>query len=254
MSESLLWHQRRDPRGRQLILFPYLGGFGASYNALIPRLSPGWDVWSVNPPGHGPSAGPPIARLAPLVDRYVAEIGPMLRPGAVFFGHSMGGIVAYCVLAALGRRRRRTLPGALVLSACRAPRDLPPGAWQQATDDQLLDHLIGLGAIPEQIATDRSLVEFFLPAFRADYGVLEDARGLRPAPLDVPSWLILGDRDPQTPAGTPRAWQDYLVPRLRLRVLAGEGHMYVHHAFQQIDRVLGEAGGDRVAAGLGVLS
>ncbi|MBM7411145.1 external thioesterase TEII [Clavibacter michiganensis] len=239
----VLWHVRPDVAGRQLFLFPFLGGFGASFNPLVRSLRDGWDIWTVNPPGHGPSREAPIDHLADLVARYIEEFVRVLRPGAVFFGHSMGGIVAYHVISALVRSDRLApalVPVDLVLSAVSAPGDVPAQSWSRSRDAELIERLIAIDAIPALIAAEPSLLELFLPAFRSDYGVLDDARGRPVEPLDVRTRLILGELDPHTPSGTSDAWQRHLTSPLRTQVLAGEGHMFVRHALEPLDRILAD--------------
>lgn len=241
-TSSVLWNLRPSATGRQLVMFPYLGGFGASFNGLVGHLSGDWDVWTVNPPGHGPSNMPAHRRLGPLVEGYLDALQEILLPGAVFFGHSMGGIVAYHVLTEMAERPefRHRRPGDLVLSACCAPCDLSIAGHAASSDQDLLRHLSGFGAIPSEVAGDPALVAYFLPAFRADYEVLEEAKGRPVVRLDVATRLVLGEDDDHTPDGTASAWQDYLTRPLRTEVLPDEGHMFVRHAFEPLDAIVND--------------
>lgn len=240
MTASLLWNLRPSTTGRQIILFPFLGGFGASFNRLVRELSGDWDIWTANPPGHGPSGEPCQPRLRGLVEDYLAALGRVLRPDAVFFGHSMGAIVAYHVLSCLDEDPflswRR--PTDLVLSASAAPRDVQVAGCSSLPEQQLLEHLRSFGALPDEVLRDRSLVELFLPAFRADYRVLAEARLIPPRPLDVRTQLVLGEDDPHTPPGTEQAWQGYVADPLLTHVVPGAGHMYVLHDSAPLDRIL----------------
>lgn len=241
-TSSVLWNLRPSPTGRQLVMFPYLGGFGASFNGLVGHLSGDWDVWAVNPPGHGPSNLKAHRRLGPLVDCYLDALREMLLPGAVFFGHSMGGIVAYHVLLAMAERPefQDRRPGDLVLSASCAPCDLSIAGHAASSEQDLLHHLCGFGAIPAEVAGDPALVAYFLPAFRADYQVLEEAKWRPVVSLDVSTRLVLGEHDEHTPTGTASAWQDYLTRPIRTHVLDGEGHMFVRHAFEPLDAIVND--------------
>lgn len=240
MSSSVLWNLRPSSTGRQIVMFPFLGGFGASFNRLVANLSGDWDVWTVNPPGHGPSNRPPLHRVAALVECYLASLREVLRPDAVCFGHSMGAVMAYRVLLAAsadpafeGRR-----PSDLVISASAAPREVPVDGCATLPERDLLRHLGSFGALSDEVARDRSLVDLFLPAFRADYRVLEEAKRAAPVRLDVRTTLILGGRDPHTPPGTPEAWQEYIAGPIRTHVLDGQGHMYVLDAIEPVDAIL----------------
>ena len=90
--DSTFWNLRHSETGRQLIMFPFLGGFGASYNRLISDLEGDWDIWTANPPGHGPSLVPPLTDLVSLRTHYLDALRGILKPDAVFFGHSMGSV------------------------------------------------------------------------------------------------------------------------------------------------------------------
>ncbi len=242
MTSGFLWHIRPSDTGRQLVLFPFLGGFGASFNQLVNRLSGDWDVWAVNPPGHGPSSAAPVHCVGELVRGYVESLQGVLAPDAVFFGHSMGGIIAHHVLAAVSvdpafANRR---PTHLVLSATVAPGQLVVNGLDALPEAELLDHLRTFAVIPDEVANDRSMIDLFLPAFRADYRVLQDARTVPVPTLDVPSTLILGELDTQTPPGTCAAWQQHFDEPIQIRVLKGEGHMFVTSAFEAVDHILND--------------
>lgn len=241
MSEDLFWHVRHSPQGRTLVVFPYLGGFGSSLRTLVEGLTGDWDVWAANPPGHGPSREPALHSLDALVDRYVKGIS-MLPPGeVVLFGHSMGGVIAFHVARRLNERGDQTHPVAsLVLSASAAPRDLPVAGYATLSNRALLDHLMSFGAFPKELARDPGLVEFFLPAFRADYAVLDEARCRAIDSLDVATTLVLGEKDAQTPAGTAEGWQAHIERPIRTYVLADAEHMFVNSpsAVIELDRIL----------------
>ncbi|RPF22276.1 thioesterase II family protein [Myceligenerans xiligouense] len=250
MSTSVLWNSRPSDVGRQIVMFPFLGGFGASFNGLTGTLEEDWDVWTVNPPGHGSSTLPPVHRLDDLVDLYLGNLRDVLKPGAVFFGHSMGSVVAYHVLLAMaadaGFAGRR--PTDLVLSASAAPRHLPVQGYGALPEDELIRHLRSFGTFPEEVVQDADLMAMLVPAFRADYQVLEDARRRPVTLLDVRTRLILGALDSQTPAGSTEAWQDYLAAPIRHHLLADQGHMYVLDAPARVGRILDELSGAAVGA------
>lgn len=241
MSDSTFWHIR-PASGRQLLLFPFLGGFGASFNRLVGELDPDFDVWAVNPPGHGGSSQPPYEDLAGLIDFYVARLETVLRPDAVFFGHSMGGIVAQQLAIALRDlpQFRDRNPTDLVLSASASPRLMDVSGFGRLSKRDLIRHLLKFGAIPSELADDRGLIDLLLPSFRADYLVLEDVQQKPIIQLDLQPRLILGSEDPHTPPGTVQEWQRHFTRHLETRVIKGAGHMFVHDHPVELGRLIGE--------------
>lgn len=240
MIDKTFWNLRRSATGRQLVMFPFLGGFGASYNRLVSELEGDWDIWTANPPGHGPSPLAPVTDMDGLLRHYLDALMPILRTDAVFFGHSMGGVVAYHLLTRMGGRPEfiYRMPTDLVLSACAAPDQLPVVGKAALSDVDLLGHLSSFGAIPTELTNDQSLMAIFVPAFRADYQILEDMMMSPSTGLTVRARLILGERDPQTPTDTPAAWQRYFAHPITTHVLECEEHMYVLRSTKVINSIL----------------
>lgn len=238
--DSTFWNLRHSETGRQLIMFPFLGGFGASYNRLISDLDGGWEVWTANPPGHGPSPVPPLTDLASLRTHYLDALRDILKPDAVFCGHSMGSVVAYHLLACMHRLPAFAdrMPSDLVLSGSCAPHHLPMAGKADLADTDLVLHLASFGAIPDEVVKDKSLMDLFVPAFRADYKVLEEMRTTPTENLPIRARLVFGGRDPQIPEDTPAAWQKYFASPVKTHVLEREEHMFVLHTTEALNQIL----------------
>ena len=240
MVVGTFWNLRPSETGRQLMMFPFLGGFGASYNRLVSELEGDWDVWTANPPGHGPSPLEPLVDKDSLLEHYLEALRPVLKPGAVFFGHSMGGMVAYHLLAAMCGLPEFSyrMPPDVVLSGSCAPNQLPASTRAELPDLDLVDYLSSFGAIPLELANDRCLVDLFVPAFRADFRVLDEMRKVPLRGLKIKARLVLGECDSQTPVGTPAAWQEYFAVPITTHVLEREEHMFVLRATKALSGIL----------------
>lgn len=240
MRDNTFWNLRPSTTGRQLIMFPFLGGFGSSYNQLISDLEGDWDIWTANPPGHGPCLLPPAKNLNSLLNHYLGKLAKILKPDAVVFGHSMGSIVAYNVLVAMSQHPRffYRMPSHLVLSGSCAPHHLPVTGYAELPEADLLLHLCSFGAIPEEVVKDKSIMSMLIPSFRADYKVLEQAKQRPSMKLRVHTSLVFGSRDPQIPEGTPTAWQEYFTFPVRTHVLKDEEHMFILHNTEALNQII----------------
>src|SRR5947209_1956736 len=86
---------RQGTAPQQLICFPFLGGYAGSYYPLASALSDAIEVVAVNPPGHGACQKMPLRSMDDMVDLYFHALKPVLKQRCIFFGHSMGAIVAF---------------------------------------------------------------------------------------------------------------------------------------------------------------
>jgi surfactin synthase thioesterase subunit len=218
-----------------LYCFPHGGGSATSYLSWS-RLLPGVQVIGVQPPGHGDRIREaPWSRMTDLVDALVAEIDPV-QPYA-FFGHSLGGLVAYEVARRLRDDGRRT-PDHLFVSANPAP-DLPRLAPPilHLPDAELIAEVSRLhGGIPDEILSDPQLVRLAARPLRADYAIVETYRWRPGLPLPCPVSVLAGTDDTISESEM-RAWQRHTERRLRMRWFPG-GHFYLQQERRSVLRTL----------------
>jgi surfactin synthase thioesterase subunit len=128
------WSYLPCPRGagaRRLVCFPHAGGDVSTFAELAAALGPDVEVLAVRLPGRGGRFAHPMpGTFAELVAAVAAGVGPRLGPGTVFFGQSLGALVAYEVARALGRGG----PAAVV--AASAP---DPASWADTNGRLAMD-------------------------------------------------------------------------------------------------------------------
>jgi surfactin synthase thioesterase subunit/malonyl CoA-acyl carrier protein transacylase len=226
------WIVARRPRpdaAADLFCFPHAGGSPGEYVRFEEEL-PEIQVSGVQLPGRGSRLGePPLTSMASVVDAVLEVLRPE-RPFA-FFGHSLGGLVAFEVTRAL-RDAGRELPRQLFLSSSPPP---PLGRSGQPvhtlSDDLLLAEIEQRwGGLPAAISADPRLMQMALGVFRADITIYETYR-YQPGPLlDVPVTAFVGDleSDKLRVAG----WSAHTSRAFELFCLAG-GHFPFRDAEQR---------------------
>ncbi|MFJ9606252.1 thioesterase II family protein [Kitasatospora sp. NPDC101176] len=210
----------------RLFGFHHAGGSGTLFHGWQDRLPAGWEVQALDAPGHGSLMG---RELIDELDRLVGYFLDQVRPGDdvpyAFFGHSMGGIVAY----ELARRlvgEGAVPPVWLGISACRAPRSAPPVVLRHTLSEaQLRRHVRELGGTPEQLLDDPRLWEIFGPIIRADLRLVEQWRPAHAEPLPVPLTVFRGRDDALATPGRVAAWEAESTAFRGLRTLDGD-HFY----------------------------
>ena len=112
---------RGEPRLR-LLCFPYAGGGASSFRGWADQLPAHVEVCALQLPGRETRLKEqPLARLPDLIAALVAETRAYRQCAYAFFGHSLGGLIAFELTRAL-RRRGERLPLQLFVSACGAPQ------------------------------------------------------------------------------------------------------------------------------------
>ncbi|MEM9816735.1 MAG: alpha/beta fold hydrolase [Cyanobacteria bacterium P01_D01_bin.6] len=218
-----------NPQARlRMFCFPYAGGAAQVYRHWSAALSPTVEVCAIELPGHGRRiADPPITQLAQLVDHLGTTLLPGLNQPFIFFGHSLGGLIAFELTRWL-RSRQLPLPELLVVSAARAPHltsTEPP--LHQLPKADFLAELNRYGGTPQAVIQNDELMELLLPTLRADFALLETYRYQAQAPLSCAIAAIGGNQDAIVSLDDVRPWQIHTAAQFSLDEITGD-HFFVH--------------------------
>jgi len=239
MSE-IFYLLKKENSGRQLVCFPYLGGYSAAFSDLAHNLKAEIEIWVANPPGHGSCTLKPVENLSELIDLYIAELTHKLKPGAVFFGHSMGGMVAYFVAKKMRDQGLPVQADILIMSACTSPSDFSGKFYSNLSDENLIQHMITYGGISNALLNEKNLLEHFLPAFRADFKILESASDVEIEPLGIPAYFLWGEKDFIVPISSILRWSKYFSQNITVHPVPEGEHMFIHNQANYVARKIEE--------------
>jgi len=213
----------------RLVCFPHAGGAAAAFRLWPSGLPPRTELLAVQYPGRG-------SRLAePLVDRIVVlavHIAQALLQQTslptVFFGHSMGGLVAFEVARQLGERTA-DLPRHLIVSGHAPPHcpsiqapisHLPDAEFLRELDQRY-------AAVPAELMQYPDVLALLLPALRADITAVEHCADSPPGQVTCPITAFGGLQDPTTTRSQVGAWQDLTSGLFESRWFPG-GHFFIN--------------------------
>ncbi|MFB6549727.1 thioesterase II family protein [Streptomyces sp. NPDC056405] len=217
----------------RVFFFPHAGGSAMSLLPLASELPAGTQALLFDLPGRGVREGEP--RPATFDDACSAvahQVEPLLDRPALFFGHSLGGLLCDAVVRSLPAERRHQVRKVIVSSAM-APRQTaarvarPPAPPPRRPREDLLALLSGFGGTPQEILDAPELLGVVVDAFGDDM-LLVDSYRLRPG-LPVPDseyefWA--GREDMFDAASEWDVWAGTVARPLRRRVFPG-GHFYL---------------------------
>ncbi|MFE9095624.1 thioesterase II family protein [Streptomyces sp. NPDC007264] len=214
----------------RLFCFPYAGGGASAYRRWQRGLDDhdaGVRVMPVQLPGReGRINEPRFTDLDALIDDMDAQLDDELCGPHIFYGHSMGALIAYS-LARRRQQRGASLPRALVLSAYRAPHlPAPPIADPEAADEELVAALVDLGGIPQALLGHPEFLAVLLPVARDDLRLCLGTTPAQTEPLQVPLHLFAGRADRLVTVPEMLPWQQHAGRGCEVRTMSG-GHFFV---------------------------
>ena len=215
------------PAALRMFCFHHAGGGASLYRGWQRAVGPHVAVCPVLLPGREERAGEPrFTELGALIADLDAELGGLLAEPHVFFGHSMGALIAYR-LACHRRARGENLPRALLLSSYPAPHLAAPMPEVDEHDgDALIGLLTGIGGLAPQLLHWPGGVTELLAVARDDLRLCAGHGDRGEAPLPCPVHVFGSDADALVSEQDLRAWDRHAASPVALHVLSGD-HFYL---------------------------
>lgn len=204
MSTSELWFAT-SPGGRagnaRAVLFclPHAGGGATAFVGWAQALAPDVAALPVKLPGRESRLSEPSGIDPPVIASAIASaLGARGMPTYAFYGHSLGGWLAFEVAREL-RALGMPPPARLYIGASRSPDlGLHPKLRGLATapDGEVARRLVRLGGMTQEVFDHQELAELVLEVIRADFGWLERYTCRPQPPLAVPivAFAAVGDQ------------------------------------------------------------
>lgn len=245
--DGMLTHYERAGKGRVVLILPGWADTAASWTPLMKELSKTYDVIVLNLPGFGGSQQPDVAlgldEYSRFVSNFLAKLG--IKKVYAVIGHSNGGGLA---IRALGETH--ITADKLVLLASAGIRAVQQGRKGMlrvvAKTGKVLSKPLPR-AVQQKLrarlytaaGSDMLVAEHMQETFKK---IVEDDVQQDAGRLKLPTLLIYGDQDEQTP---PRYGETFykLIKGSELITLTGADHfLHVHEAAkvaEEIERFLG---------------
>lgn len=229
-----------------LFCFHHAGGGASVFHNWGQWLPPFVEVRPIQLPGRENRVSEPALTSAEAI---ASALVPILVKTAsmefAFFGHSMGGLLAFEVARELHRRSLRE-PRFLFLSGVAPPEqrnhDEKNGPFDLSRKSRvdLLRELEVLGGTPAQALEDSELVDIVLSALRVDLGICETYAPVPGPPLDCQLVALIGDNDPVASLADMNRWQNFFHKPIEVRELPG-GHFYFKEHPERLMKMLGDS-------------
>ena len=217
----------------RLFCFPYAGGGASTYRSWESQLPPEIEVCPIQLPGReNRISEAPFTQLTELVEALADVLKPVLDKPFAFYGHSMGGLLAFEVAKCL-RDRFGLLPIHLFIGATIAPQlPNPFPSLDLSSPLNLTSFLRRLGT-SSKVLQNTELKEALLPTMQADFLALESYIYKDNAPLDCPISAFTGSKDRFVSQEDMAAWNTQTLGGFHLESVAGS-HLFLESDREQV--------------------
>jgi len=218
----------------RLFCIPYAGG-GANVFADWHKALPDYvEVCLITLPGREERLRElPYTRMPLMIKALWRGIHELLDMPCVFFGHSMGALIAF-ELAHYAQQKEIDVPSHLVVGGHRAPH-LPSreGPMHALSEESFIDKLREYSGTPELLLTHPDFQKIYMPLLRADFAVCETYQYQSRGALNCPITVLSGNADPDTNAFEVASWKDHTVSTLKQKEFKGN-HFFIHDSHKQV--------------------
>ena len=229
------------PSPVRLVCFPYAGGGPGVYRSWPALLPKEIEILCAHLPGREACiADVPQTDFESVSGELVRAVCELPVTPTLFFGHSLGGLLAYEVAFRLARAASPHAPVRLILSGCAPPqvkkgKDEGPG-WL-LSEEQFIEKLRELNGTPEEVLTSREFLDLFLPMLRADFRLAYNARQALRSGLSVDTHVLGGAEDAEAAQDDLEQWREYLAKDPKVTIFRG-GHMFLNEDPQAVCNVV----------------
>lgn len=215
----------------RLFVFPFAGGDVSAFYHLQQWLPDTCELVRVQLPGRGNRRNDPMPNsMADMVRALIHPLSSALEKPFVFFGYSMGALIAYELLQQF-KRLGLAKPQLFCVAACSAPH-LHHHQWSEMSDREIIQVLTDSDSWLQDIPIAQ--LQENLPLIKKDLlfcqAYTHSAKSLG-EPLDCPLMTIAGAQDAIAPAARVLDWWQYTTASCVSRCIAG-GHFFLFDSVQ----------------------
>lgn len=230
---------RRTEESVRLICFPHAGAGASIYYAWTRLLPSAVGLYGVQLAGREQRVDEPLAiEWAPVVGEITHALGQFDDRPFAFYGHSLGGLLAYEVAAAL-QRSGAALPSVLFAGGAYAPSAVSKAHTQFADEAGLLRVVRRLGGVADELTADAQFVRYFLPVIAADFTLFNRyTYDSSDDPLACPVVAVHGTNDIDHGRVSALQWRSHAAHGFHVEQVRGGHFFHRDGAGETVDLVL----------------
>lgn len=236
MNQKLLKNgENINQKNVTLFCLPFAGGGASAYTSWINKLKDKITVCPIQLPGREERImESPYNNMTDMLDELEETIWENIRGPYAFWGHSMGGKIAYELEKRMEKRGKTAQ--CFLVSGSRIPSTPEPNPIYHLPDNEFKKALGRFEGTPKEILENQELLDFFLPMLRADFTMDETYYDKELTVLQSPIEAFVGRKDREADEEAMKEWRKYTERDFYYHMFEG-GHFYIR---EQEEAVLSE--------------
>ncbi|WPY01820.1 Thioesterase (plasmid) [Candidatus Trichorickettsia mobilis] len=224
----------------RLFCFHYGGGSATTYREWTKGLIEHVELVAIQLPGREHRFSEPLLyNISHVVDKLCENFSSYIGKPFVFFGHSIGALIAFEFVRTL-RRKGMPQPKHLIISGAKAPQvALKRAPIYNLTDSKLIEEIRKYNGIPISILEDEELMAIFLPIIRADFFISETYKYTSEEPLTFPITSLGGLGDDTFDFEDLLKWKEQTSSSFEYNLLPGD-HFFIRSSYQKVIRIVNQ--------------
>lgn len=179
-------------------------------------------------------AEPRIEDMTLLIPDLFEAIQPHLDKPYVFFGHSLGALIAFELAMAI-QKQGLFLPDKLIVAAYGAPHlKSDRQSIHHLSDQEFSKKLVAMDGMPTEITANKELLQLLTPIAKSDFKLHETYRYLHQRKLSCPIRAMGGKRDPFVSIDQIQRWQEVTYEVCDIGLIEDGNHYFIHEKRDEI--------------------
>jgi len=219
-----------------LFCFPYAGGNRYSYKKFEEYVPPFLNIVPLEYPGRGVRICEPLLTDIESItlDIYNKVILQIKEFEYFFYGHSMGGLLAYQVARKLAENNYKA-PAHIFITGAEGPfaQCRRTKKWHLLGKKEFIDEIKKLEGIPKEVLQNEELLSYYEPILRADFQATENFEYKENPPLNISLTVITGTEESFAYENI-RIWQKETVSKVDFKSLPGKHFFIFNYTYELI--------------------
>lgn len=230
----------------RLFLFPPAGCDVSIYSSWEKHFPENIEVCVLKLPGRGKRIDEDLETdINKIVTNIVNQIKNMKDIPFIFFGHSMGALIAYETVVKLNHYKMK-LPEKLIVSGMKSPgvlsntnQDMNKLKLYELDDSKLKNIIINLGGIPDLLKENDRFLDILIPILRNDLKLcnLYKKKYIDKIPVDIE--ILGGDKDQLASIEEMNDWNKYSSKKTSSKYFEG-GHFYFYNNLEKFFGIIND--------------